>query len=100
MNAPKPTSGDDAALSNLMGAALGTPETSRPAGAQNTKPAAPPSYGSPAEVAQRIEQYIAHYGRENTAGLLLYEAMKALRAPAPAAGDAPFRTTGQPSKRH
>lgn len=29
MNAPKPTSGDDAALSNLMGAALGTPDTSR-----------------------------------------------------------------------
>ncbi len=30
MNTPKPTSGDDAALSNLMGAALGTQETSRP----------------------------------------------------------------------
>ncbi len=44
------------------------------------------AYGAPAEVANRIEQYIAHYGQENSASLLLYEAMKALRAPA--AGDA------------
>lgn len=43
-------------------------------------------YGSPTDVAHRIEQYLAHDGRENSATLLLYEAMKALRAPA--AGDA------------
>ncbi|QQB32795.1 hypothetical protein I6I07_19305 [Achromobacter deleyi] len=45
-------------------------------------------YGSLAEVAQRIEQYIGRYGREDTATLLLYEAMNALRRPAPSAGDA------------
>ncbi|SQG75733.1 hypothetical protein [Achromobacter xylosoxidans] len=45
-------------------------------------------YGAPAEVAQRIEQYIGRYGREDTATLLLYEAMNALRRHAPAAGDA------------
>ncbi|MGE8450668.1 MAG: hypothetical protein ACN6OP_08675 [Pseudomonadales bacterium] len=39
-------------------------------------------------MARRIEQFIGHYGRGNTATLLLYEAMKALRAPAPVAGDA------------
>lgn len=113
MNAPKPTSGDDAALSNLLGAAIGTPETSRPTAQDDTllrtgntadhqagwfagieqgqvnaqhnaqvrAQAEQQAYGAPAEVASRIEQYIAHYGRENTAGLLLYEAMKALRAP-------------------
>ncbi|WP_454676634.1 hypothetical protein [Achromobacter marplatensis] len=45
-------------------------------------------YGSPADVAQRIEQYLYHDGRKNSATQLLYEAMKALRRPAPAAGDA------------
>ncbi|MFY3137976.1 hypothetical protein ACOTFF_15945 [Achromobacter xylosoxidans] len=45
-------------------------------------------YGAPTEVAQRIEQYIGRYGREDTATLLLYEAMNALRRHAPAAGDA------------
>lgn len=39
-------------------------------------------YGSPADVAARIELHIARHGRENTTTLLLYEAMKALRAPA------------------
>lgn len=82
MTAPDTTSADDA-LSNLMGAALGTPVTSQP----DSLPA--PVYGSPAEVVNRIEQYIDRYGRENSASLLLYEAMKALCAPAsaPAAGD-------------
>lgn len=37
-------------------------------------------YGSPADVAQRIEQYLYHDGRKNSATQLLYEAMKALRA--------------------
>lgn len=37
-------------------------------------------YGSPADVAQRIEQYLAHDGRMNSGTQLLYEAMKALRA--------------------
>lgn len=36
-------------------------------------------YGSPADVAQRIEQYLAHDGRMNSDTQLLYEAMKALR---------------------
>ncbi|MFY3544418.1 hypothetical protein ACOTH0_15470 [Achromobacter xylosoxidans] len=36
-------------------------------------------YGSPADVAQRIEQYLAHDGRMNSGTQLLYEAMKALR---------------------
>lgn len=39
-------------------------------------------YGAPAEVAARIELHIARHGRKNTTTLLLYEAMKALRAPA------------------
>ncbi|QKH34624.1 hypothetical protein FOC84_06525 [Achromobacter pestifer] len=37
-------------------------------------------YGAPADVAQRIEQYLAQDGRMNSATQLLYEAMKALRA--------------------
>lgn len=37
-------------------------------------------YGSPADVAQRIEQYLAQDGRMNSGTQLLYEAMKALRA--------------------
>lgn len=37
-------------------------------------------YGSPTDVAQRIEQYLYHDGRKNSATQLLYEAMKALRA--------------------
>lgn len=44
------------------------------------------TYGAPAEVAVRIEHYLTHNGQENSASLLLYEAMKALRAPS--AGDA------------
>lgn len=36
-------------------------------------------YGSPVDVAQRIEQYLYHDGRKNSATQLLYEAMKALR---------------------
>lgn len=43
------------------------------------------TYGAPAEVAVRIEHYLTHNGQENSVSLLLYEAMKALRAPA--AGD-------------
>ncbi|EFF76121.1 hypothetical protein, partial [Achromobacter piechaudii] len=39
------------------------------------------AYGSPADVAQRIEQYLYHDGRKNSATQLLYEAMKALRGP-------------------
>ena len=72
-------------LSSLLGAALGTPDTSRPAQAQEGSNAAQPAYGSPADVAQRIEQYLAGNGRMNSASQLLFEAMKALRAPA---GDA------------
>lgn len=45
-----------------------------------------PAYGSPADVAKRIAQYLIHDDRRNSATQLLYEAMKALRAPA--AGDA------------
>ena len=37
-------------------------------------------YGSPADVAQRIEQYLAQDGRMNSGTQLLYEAMKTLRA--------------------
>lgn len=37
-------------------------------------------YGSPAEVARRIDAWIVTHGRQDTASLLLYEAMKALRA--------------------
>jgi hypothetical protein len=36
-------------------------------------------YGSPVDVAQRIEQYLYHDGRMNSGTQLLYEAMKALR---------------------
>jgi len=83
MTAPKTTTAPDEALSSLMGAALGTPNTSRPA----SIPA--PAYGSPADLALRIRDYIGRHGRENTATLLLYEAMNALRRPDPAAaGDA------------
>ncbi|CUJ51903.1 hypothetical protein [Achromobacter xylosoxidans] len=48
------------------------------------------TYGAPAEVAARIEHYLTHNGQENSASLLLYEAMKALRAPA--AGDAEVKS--------
>lgn len=37
-------------------------------------------YGSPADVAQRIERYLANDGRMNSGTQLLYEAMKALRS--------------------
>jgi hypothetical protein len=37
-------------------------------------------YGSPADLAQRIEQYLAQDGRMNSGTQLLYEAMKALRS--------------------
>lgn len=39
-----------------------------------------PKYGSPLEVAARIETWIAKYAKENASSLMLYEAMKALRA--------------------
>lgn len=45
-------------------------------------------YGSPADVARRIESWISKHGQQDSASLLLYEAMKALRSTAPAAGDA------------
>lgn len=81
--APKPTTAPDEALSSLMGAALGTPNTARP------DSISAPAYGSPADVVLRIRDYIGRHGRENTATLLLYEAMNALRRPDPAAaGDA------------
>lgn len=82
MSAPKSQTSADEALSSFMGAALGSPDTSRPAAVQT------PPYGSPDDVALRIRDYIGRHGRENTATLLLYEAMNALRRPAPAAGDA------------
>ncbi|MDX3877066.1 MAG: hypothetical protein QHC81_01140 [Achromobacter sp.] len=82
MNAPESQSSADEALSSLMGAALGTSKSSRP------DSISAPAYGSPADVALRIRDYIGRHGRENTATLLLYEAMNALRRPAPAAGDA------------
>lgn len=82
MSAPKSQNSADEALSSFMGAALGSPDTSRPAAVQT------PPYGSPDDVALRIRDYIGRHGRENTATLLLYEAMNALRQPAPAAGDA------------
>lgn len=85
MNAPAPktSTGPDEALSSLMGAALGTPNTARP------DSISAPAYGSPADVALRIRDYIGRHGREDTATLLLYEAMNALRrALARAAGDA------------
>lgn len=123
MNTPAPKTSPDAALGNLMGAALDVPTPADPpevpawapdntlARTGNTEKeqamwfggmeqaqvnaqdnaairAQVQEYGSPAEVAQRIEQYIGRYGREDTATLLLYEAMNALRRPTPAAGDA------------
>jgi len=39
-------------------------------------------YGSPADVARRIENWISKHGKHDTPSLLLYEAMKALRAQA------------------
>lgn len=75
-------------LSNLLGDALGTPDTFRPAEQHDGSKAAQPPYGSPQDVAQRIEQRLAHDGRTNSATQLLYEAMKALRAPTPDAVDA------------
>ena len=83
MDAPESPTSQDAALSNLLSAAIGSPDNPPPSSAQ----AAQLSYGSPADVAQRIELYISRYGRENTATLLLHEAMKALRTSAPNARD-------------
>ena len=86
MGAPESATSQDAALSNLLSAAIGSPETSVPVSSTQPEQQA---HDAPAAVAQRIEQYIGRYGRENTATLLLYEAMKALRTSAPsAAGDA------------
>lgn len=59
-------------LSNFLGAALGMLDTSRPAEAQEGSNAAQPPYGSPADVAQRIEQYLARDGLMNSATQLLY----------------------------
>ncbi|WP_313624129.1 hypothetical protein [Achromobacter sp.] len=42
-------------------------------------------YGSPADVASRIEKFLAVNVRQDSTTLLLYEAMKALRRPLPAA---------------
>lgn len=85
MGAPESATSQDAALSNLLSAAIGSPETSvLPSSTQPEQQA----HDAPAAVAQRIEQYIGRYGRDNTATLLLYEAMKALRACPPAARDA------------
>lgn len=39
-------------------------------------------YGSAADVAKRIREWLGPNGRENTASLLLYEAMKALESQA------------------
>lgn len=83
-------------LSNLLGEALGTPDPSRPAKQHEDSKAAQPPYGSPQDVAQRIEQYLAHVGRTNSATQLLYEALKALRAPTAAAGDAQIAAYGLP----
>lgn len=59
-------------------------ERPRTAGALASAPVADEraaqEYGSPADVAQRIEQYLAQDGRMNSGTQLLYEAMKALRA--------------------
>lgn len=52
------------------------PQASTPVGDER----ATQEYGSPADVAQRIEQYLAQDGRMNSGTQLLYEAMKALRA--------------------
>lgn len=117
MNNPAPKTSPDAALGNLMAAALDVPAPDQPKapddtlartgntadhqagwfagmeqGQANTQDnaaihAQAQGYGAPAEVAQRIEQYIGRYGREDTATLLLYEAMNALRRHATAAGD-------------
>ncbi len=45
-------------------------------------------YGSPADVARRIKAWISKHGQQDSASLLLYEAMKALRSTHPTAGDA------------
>ncbi|MBB1593567.1 hypothetical protein [Achromobacter sp. UMC46] len=79
MGAPESSTSQDAALSSLLSAAIGSPETSVPV---SSIQAAQHAYATPGAVAQRIEQYIGRYGRENTSTLLLYEAMKALRNPA------------------
>jgi hypothetical protein len=83
MSAPESQTSPKEALSSFLGAAIGNPEASIPLAPVEAVQA---TYGSPADVALRIEKYLAHDGRENSATLLLYEAMKALRAPA--AGDA------------
>ncbi|WP_315136804.1 hypothetical protein [Achromobacter marplatensis] len=83
MGAPESHTSQDAALSNLLSAAIGSPDNPPASSAQ----AAQLSYGSLVEVAQRIELYISRYGRENSATLLLHEAMKALRACASDARD-------------
>lgn len=51
------------------------PQASTPVGDER----AAQEYGSPADVAQRIEQYLAQDGRMNSGTQLLYEAMKTLR---------------------
>ncbi|MFY1875588.1 hypothetical protein ACOTF3_04285 [Achromobacter xylosoxidans] len=133
MNTAAPKTSPDAALGNLMAAALDVPAPADPpevpawapdnalartgstekeqamwfagmeqaqANAQDNAAirAQAQEYGSPAEVAQRVEQYIGRYGREDSATLLLYEAMNALRRPAPAApaaGDSQDLTLAQ-----
>lgn len=57
-----------------------TPHYATQASAPVADERAAQGYGSPADVAQRIEQYLAQDGRMNSGTQLLYEAMKALRA--------------------
>lgn len=64
-------------LNGLFGASAACHGTAQPAPKTRGEP-----YGSAADVARRIEAWIAKHGQQDSASLLLYEAMKALRAQA------------------
>ncbi|CAB3909833.1 hypothetical protein LMG26842_05810 [Achromobacter dolens] len=66
---------DDWVDAQYAAAGDAAPQASTPVGDER----AAQEYGSPADVAQRIEQYLAQDGRMNSGTQLLYEAMKTLR---------------------
>lgn len=67
-------------MCDLPGQCRGEGKCHHPASAPVADERAAHGYGSPADVSQRIEQYLAQDGRMNSGTQLLYEAMKALRS--------------------
>lgn len=75
LSVPEHKTGNDARRAIYMAMVNAAPQASTPVGDER----AAQEYGSPADVAQRIEQYLAQDGRMNSGTQLLYEAMKTLR---------------------